>query len=199
MVTLGVVSWFDFTRHCCRPDRDGGLCSSWWPTTQQTCWVFTGISPPCARRARQCLLSGSVQSPRCRSFARSCTGGRPSPSPAATPAPWKTANARCETCAVSVRRSWTCSHPRRTPRSSALSTTPSATAGIYYWKAANLAGLSDDAIAVIADHAYAAGSARSYVAMFHMRRRRCPSSAGCHCLRRPRRSPQHHHRRRVAA
>jgi FAD/FMN-containing dehydrogenase len=39
----------------------------------------------------------------------------------------------------------------------------------YYWKAANLAGLSDDAIAVIADHAYAAGSARSYVAMFHMR------------------------------
>jgi FAD/FMN-containing dehydrogenase len=38
----------------------------------------------------------------------------------------------------------------------------------YYWKAANLAGLSDDAIAVIADHAYAAGSPRSYAAMFHM-------------------------------
>jgi FAD/FMN-containing dehydrogenase len=38
----------------------------------------------------------------------------------------------------------------------------------YYWKAANLAGLSDDVIAVIADHAYAAGSARSYAAMFHM-------------------------------
>jgi FAD/FMN-containing dehydrogenase len=38
----------------------------------------------------------------------------------------------------------------------------------YYWKATNLAGLSNDAIAVIADHAYAAGSPRSYAAMFHM-------------------------------
>jgi FAD/FMN-containing dehydrogenase len=38
----------------------------------------------------------------------------------------------------------------------------------YYWKATNLAGLSDEAIAVIADHAYAAGSPHSYAAMFHM-------------------------------
>jgi FAD/FMN-containing dehydrogenase len=38
----------------------------------------------------------------------------------------------------------------------------------YYWKSTNLAGLSDDTIAVVADHAYAAGSARSYSAMFHM-------------------------------
>ncbi|MEV0289484.1 MULTISPECIES: FAD-binding oxidoreductase [unclassified Kribbella] len=38
----------------------------------------------------------------------------------------------------------------------------------YYWKATNLAGLSDDTIAVIADHAYAAGSPRSYAAMFHL-------------------------------
>jgi FAD/FMN-containing dehydrogenase len=38
----------------------------------------------------------------------------------------------------------------------------------YYWKATNLAGLSDDAIDVIADHAYAAGSPRSYAALFHM-------------------------------
>ncbi|HEX5616807.1 MAG TPA: FAD-binding oxidoreductase [Solirubrobacteraceae bacterium] len=38
----------------------------------------------------------------------------------------------------------------------------------YYWKATNLAGLSDAVIAVIADHAYAACSARSYAAMFHM-------------------------------
>jgi len=38
----------------------------------------------------------------------------------------------------------------------------------YYWKATNLAGLSDNAIAVIADHAYAASSPRSYAAMFHM-------------------------------
>jgi FAD/FMN-containing dehydrogenase len=38
----------------------------------------------------------------------------------------------------------------------------------YYWKGTNLAALSDDAIAVIADHAYAAGSPRSYAAMFHM-------------------------------
>ena len=38
----------------------------------------------------------------------------------------------------------------------------------YYWKGTNLAALSDDAIAVIADHAHAAGSPRSYAAMFHM-------------------------------
>jgi FAD/FMN-containing dehydrogenase len=38
----------------------------------------------------------------------------------------------------------------------------------YYWKATNVADLSDDAIAVIAHHAYAAGSPRSYTAMFHM-------------------------------
>jgi FAD/FMN-containing dehydrogenase len=38
----------------------------------------------------------------------------------------------------------------------------------YYWKATNLAGLSDDAIAVIADYAHAASSPRSYAAMFHM-------------------------------
>jgi FAD/FMN-containing dehydrogenase len=38
----------------------------------------------------------------------------------------------------------------------------------YYWKATDLTGLSDDAIAVIADRAYAAGSPRSYCAMFHM-------------------------------
>jgi FAD/FMN-containing dehydrogenase len=38
----------------------------------------------------------------------------------------------------------------------------------YYWKSTNLAGLSDDAITVIADHAYTASSPRSYSAMFHM-------------------------------
>jgi hypothetical protein len=37
----------------------------------------------------------------------------------------------------------------------------------YYWKSTNLARLSDDAIAVIANHAFAAGSPRSYAAMFH--------------------------------
>ena len=39
----------------------------------------------------------------------------------------------------------------------------------YYWKATNLTGLSDDVIAVVAEHAYAASSPRSYAAMFHMR------------------------------
>jgi FAD/FMN-containing dehydrogenase len=38
----------------------------------------------------------------------------------------------------------------------------------YSWKATNLAGLSNDAIAVIADHAYSAGSPRSCVVMFHL-------------------------------
>jgi hypothetical protein len=37
----------------------------------------------------------------------------------------------------------------------------------YYWKSTNLAGLSDDAIAVIAGHASTANSPRSYAAMFH--------------------------------
>jgi hypothetical protein len=38
----------------------------------------------------------------------------------------------------------------------------------YYWKATNLAGLSDETIAVIAERAYAARSPRSYAAIFHM-------------------------------
>jgi FAD/FMN-containing dehydrogenase len=38
----------------------------------------------------------------------------------------------------------------------------------YYWKATNLAGLSDEVIAVVADHAYRAHSPRTYAAMFHM-------------------------------
>jgi FAD/FMN-containing dehydrogenase len=38
----------------------------------------------------------------------------------------------------------------------------------YYWKATSLAGLSDDVIDVIAGHAFAARSPRSYAAMFHM-------------------------------
>jgi FAD/FMN-containing dehydrogenase len=38
----------------------------------------------------------------------------------------------------------------------------------YYWKSTNLAGLSDNAIAAIADHAYRAGSPRSYAAVFHL-------------------------------
>jgi FAD/FMN-containing dehydrogenase len=38
----------------------------------------------------------------------------------------------------------------------------------YYWKATDLDGLSDDVIRVVAEHAYAAVSPRSYSAMFHM-------------------------------
>ncbi|MBW5481200.1 FAD-binding oxidoreductase [Streptomyces bambusae] len=38
----------------------------------------------------------------------------------------------------------------------------------YYWKAAGLDGLSDAAIAVIADHAYRAGSPLSYASLFHL-------------------------------
>jgi FAD/FMN-containing dehydrogenase len=38
----------------------------------------------------------------------------------------------------------------------------------YYWKATNLTGLSDGVIDAVAEHAYRAGSARSYTAMFHM-------------------------------
>jgi hypothetical protein len=38
----------------------------------------------------------------------------------------------------------------------------------YYWKATDLADLSDDVIDVVAEHAFRAGSPRSYAAMFHM-------------------------------
>ena len=38
----------------------------------------------------------------------------------------------------------------------------------YYWKATNLAGLSDEVIDIVAEHAYGATSPRSYAAMFHM-------------------------------
>jgi FAD/FMN-containing dehydrogenase len=38
----------------------------------------------------------------------------------------------------------------------------------YYWKGTTLPSLTDEAIAVIADHAYAAGSPRSYAAIFHL-------------------------------
>ena len=38
----------------------------------------------------------------------------------------------------------------------------------YYWKATNLTGLSDEVIDAVAQHAYRAGSPRSYAAMFHM-------------------------------
>jgi FAD/FMN-containing dehydrogenase len=55
----------------------------------------------------------------------------------------------------------------------------------YYWKSTNLAGLSDDTIAVVADHAYAAGSPRSYSAMFHMGGAvaRVPRDATAYCAR----------------
>jgi FAD/FMN-containing dehydrogenase len=38
----------------------------------------------------------------------------------------------------------------------------------YYWKATNLTGLSDEVIDVVAEHAYAGTSPRSYAAMFHL-------------------------------
>ena len=38
----------------------------------------------------------------------------------------------------------------------------------YYWKACNLTRLSDEVIDIVAAHAYAAGSARSYAAIFHL-------------------------------
>jgi FAD/FMN-containing dehydrogenase len=38
----------------------------------------------------------------------------------------------------------------------------------YYWKATNLAGLSDEVIDIVAEHAYDAASLRSYAGMFHM-------------------------------
>jgi FAD/FMN-containing dehydrogenase len=38
----------------------------------------------------------------------------------------------------------------------------------YYWKATNLAGLSDDVIDTVTEHAYEATSPRSYAAMFHL-------------------------------
>ena len=92
---------------------------------------------------------------------------------------------RCGPSAGSGRRSWTYSHPRPTTPSSAASTTPSSTGWQYYWKATNLTGLSDDAIAVIADHAYRANSPRSYSAdvPHGRRRRRIPHDATAYAAR----------------
>ena len=68
----------------------------------------------------------------------------------------------------------------------------------YYWKATNLTGLSDEVIDVVAEHAYRARSPRSYAAMFHMGGAvaRVPRRHG---VSRPRRRPQHRHRRRWLA
>jgi FAD/FMN-containing dehydrogenase len=38
----------------------------------------------------------------------------------------------------------------------------------YYWKATGLTGLSDEVIHAVAEHAFRAGSPRSYAAIFHM-------------------------------
>jgi FAD/FMN-containing dehydrogenase len=38
----------------------------------------------------------------------------------------------------------------------------------YYWKSANLTGMSDEVIGIVAEHAYEATSPRSMVVMFHM-------------------------------
>jgi FAD/FMN-containing dehydrogenase len=38
----------------------------------------------------------------------------------------------------------------------------------YYWKGTNLGGLSDTVIDIVAEHAYRAGSPRSYAAIFHI-------------------------------
>ena len=38
----------------------------------------------------------------------------------------------------------------------------------YYWKGTSLSGMSDEVIDIIAAHAYAASSPRSYAAIFHM-------------------------------
>ncbi len=74
---------------------------------------------------------------------------------------------RCGPSAGSGRRSSTYSHPLRTStfQGGIDDTVPHG--WHYHWKSTNLAGLSDDAIAVIADHAYAASSPRSCAVMFH--------------------------------
>jgi len=38
----------------------------------------------------------------------------------------------------------------------------------YYWKSTHISALSDDLVNVIAEHAFACASSRSYVAMFHL-------------------------------
>ena len=68
----------------------------------------------------------------------------------------------------------------------------------YYWKATNLTGLSDEVIDIVAEHAYGATSPRSYAAMFHMGGAVARVPRGRHGLPRPRRGPQHHHRRCLA-
>ena len=164
---FGVVTSFRFALHPVGPTVMAGPV--FWAADRhhRRAALLPGLrrrQPPTSSAAS----SGSAPSPRCRTSPSTCTGGRPSPSTAATPAPPTTASVRCGLCAGSGRRSWTCSHPRRTPPTRAPSTDTVPHGWHYYWKATNLAGLSDNAIAVIADHAYTASSPRSYAAMFHM-------------------------------
>ena len=133
--------------------------------------------------------------PHWRRSPRTCTSGRPSPSPVATPAPSKPASARCGPSASSRRRSWTTFSPTPYVAFQGGFDDTVLHGWRYYWKSTNLAGLSDDAIAVIADHAYAAGSRSARMFTLGGAVARVPHDAA---LRGSRRDPQHHHRRRVA-
>ena len=143
------------------PDQSSGR-----PTTPPTCCASTGTSPPSARRARQ----------RRQARHRPPTAGHP----------------RGPALAAGHRRQLLLRRRRRRRRASGAgpprvreaARRPARTfayvafqSGIDDDRSPRVAlplevdeprRLSDDAIAVIADHAYAAGSPRSYVVMFHL-------------------------------
>ena len=174
------------------PDRCSGR-----PRTPPTYCASTVNSSP-TRPTSSATSFGWARSRRGQLSARTCTSGRPSPSPAATPDPSKTVSVRSVRSASSGRRSSTCSHPRRTStfQGGIDDTVPHG--WHYYWKSTNLTGLSDEVIDVIAEHAYGAGSPRSYAVMFHLGGAVARVPHGRHRLRRSRRGAQHRHRRRLA-
>jgi hypothetical protein len=147
---FGVVSLFGsrctLSAQPSRLDRCSGR-----PRTPPTSSASTANSSP-TRRTSSATSFGWARFRRWPVSARSCTSGRPSPSPAATPGPSRTASGRSVRSASSGRRSWTLLDPPCTSTIRAAPTTPSPTAGTT----------------IIAEHAYDAISPRSYAGIFHM-------------------------------
>ena len=124
---FGVVTSFRFALHPLGPTVMAGPVFWAADDTTDVLRFYRDFAAEAPDELGSVVRLGTV--PRCRASPRTCTGGRQSPSSAASPAPSKTASVRCGPSAGSGRRSSTCSHPRRTSLSSAASTRPFSTGG----------------------------------------------------------------------
>ena len=177
-----------------QPDRDGRTHLPGGRRHHRRAALLPGFRRRSARRTRHRRQARHRPAAAGHSE-RACTGGRPSSSPAATPARSTAASGRWGPSGSSGRRLVDLLAPCRYAAFQGGLDDTVLHGWHYYWKANDLSGLSDGAIDVIADHAYSARSPRSYSATS------VAWSAGSprrHRLRRPRRRPRHHRRRRVA-